>query len=196
MKVVQPLRSRKEIKQIGDAVRKRSLRDYILLRMGICLGRRVSDLLALRVCDVVAGQGTRIQITKRLRLTEGKTGKHIELPLKDSLREDIGRYIRRSGLSLEDPLFLSRKRGDSGERKAISRWSCWYSLKQAAASVGIDDAIGTHSMRKTFGYQLYKNGVDITRIQALLNHSSPEDTLRYIGITRDELDRYVEVLDI
>lgn len=196
MNVVQPLRNKKDIQRITRAVRDRSQRDYILLRMGICLGRRVSDLLRLRVSDVIAGQGKRIQVAKRLRLVEGKTGKQIELPLKDSLREDIGRYIRRQGLSLDDPLFISRKRGDSGERRAISRWSSWHSLKVAAASVGLDDPIGTHSMRKTFGYHLYKEGVDITRIQALLNHSSPEVTLRYIGITRDELDGYVETLDI
>ena len=81
MNIVQPLRTQADIKRIGQAVRGRSQRDYILLRMGICLGRRVSDLLALRVSDVIAGQGTRIQVAKRLRLQEGKTGKWIELPL-------------------------------------------------------------------------------------------------------------------
>ena len=34
-----------------------------------------------------------------------------------------------------------------------------------------------------------QQGIDITRIQQLLNHSSPSITLRYIGITRQELDQ-------
>lgn len=196
MNIVQPLRSKTAVQRISRAMRDRSPRDYVLLRMGMCLGRRISDLLALRVSDVLAGAGKRVQIAKRLRLVERKTGKRIELPLKEVLRADIARYIREKGLEPDDPLFLSRKRGDSGERRPISRWTAWHSLRKAAEKVGIEDPIGTHSMRKTFGYHLYKEGVDITRIQALLNHSSPEVTLRYIGITRDELDGYVETLDI
>ena len=44
------------------------------------------------------------------------------------------------------------------------------------------------------GYQAYMAGVDVTRIQSILNHSSPKETLRYIGITRDELDNvYLEL---
>ncbi len=51
-------------------------------------------------------------------------------------------------------------------------------------------------MRKTFGFQLYKKGIDVSRIQYLLNHSSPKDTLRYIGITQDEVDNIVEELNL
>lgn len=54
--------------------------------------------------------------------------------------------------------------------------------------MGITDQIGTHTLRKTFGYWVYKEGKDITLIQKLLNHASPSITLAYIGITQDELD--------
>lgn len=54
-------------------------------------------------------------------------------------------------------------------------------------SVGIKERIGTHTLRKTFGYHAYNNGYDITLIQKLFNHSSPAVTLRYIGITQDEI---------
>ena len=52
----------------------------------------------------------------------------------------------------------------------------------------IKEAISCHSLRKGFANALYENGVDLTRIQALLNHSSPKETLRYIGITQSEND--------
>jgi site-specific recombinase XerD len=42
-------------------------------------------------------------------------------------------------------------------------------------------------MRKTFAYQAYQSGIDITLIQKLLNHSAPSVTLAYIGITQDQM---------
>ena len=72
---------------------------------------------------------------------------------------------------------------------AITRVQAWRILNDAAAHSGLDkDAIGTHTMRKTFGYHAYKMGMDLSVIQKLLNHSSPAITLSYIGITRDDLD--------
>lgn len=80
-------------------------------------------------------------------------------------------------------LFASRKGGGP-----ISRVHAYRILNEGAAHVGIKEAIGTHSLRKSFAYHAYQSGVDITRIQKLLNHSAPSVTLAYIGITRQELD--------
>jgi len=60
--------------------------------------------------------------------------------------------------------------------------------------IGIKERIGTHTLRKTFGYFAFTKGVDITRIQQLFNHSAPSVTLAYIGITSDELDNvYLDI---
>ena len=45
-----------------------------------------------------------------------------------------------------------------------------------------------HSLRKTFSYHLYKTYKDVALLQELLNHSSPSITLRYIGISQDNID--------
>jgi len=61
-------------------------------------------------------------------------------------------------------------------------------LKAAGESVGLRN-IGTHSLRKTFGYHVYnKSGGDIGLVQKLLNHSISKDTLQYIGIDREKMD--------
>ncbi|MBD9866800.1 site-specific integrase, partial [Enterococcus faecalis] len=52
------------------------------------------------------------------------------------------------------------------------------------------------SMRKTFGYFLYKQGTKTEIIQSLLNHSSQRETLRYIGITQEDKDTAVKSLDL
>ena len=50
------------------------------------------------------------------------------------------------------------------------------------------DSIGTHTLRKTFGYHFYQKYKDIALLQELFNHSAPSVTLRYIGINQDMID--------
>ena len=67
---------------------------------------------------------------------------------------------------------------------------------QIIRSMGIKEKIGTHTLRKTFGYHAYIKTKNIALIQKLLNHSSPSVTLRYIGITQDDLDNVYLNLDL
>ncbi len=64
-------------------------------------------------------------------------------------------------------------------------------LSNAARNCGLEYKIGTHSLRKTFGYRLYMSDTDIELIQKLLNHSSPAITLSYIGITQNDMDEAI-----
>ena len=48
--------------------------------------------------------------------------------------------------------------------------------------------VGTHTMRKTFGYHHYKQFNDVALLQKIFNHSSPSITMRYVGIAQEELD--------
>jgi site-specific recombinase XerD len=75
------------------------------------------------------------------------------------------------------------------ENRPITRQRAWQVINEAAQAVGIQDEIGTHTLRKTFGYHArMKKGVSIELIQKLFNHSAPSITMKYIGITQDELD--------
>jgi integrase len=46
--------------------------------------------------------------------------------------------------------------------------------------------IGTHTLRKTFGYHAYQNGSSLELLMDIFNHSSKSQTLRYIGITEEQ----------
>ena len=48
--------------------------------------------------------------------------------------------------------------------------------------------MGTHTLRKTFGYHYYKKFKDIAMLQKIFNHSNPAITLNYIGIEQDKID--------
>ena len=54
--------------------------------------------------------------------------------------------------------------------------------------LNIPDRIGTHSLRKTFGYHHYKQFDNIELLQKIFNHSYSAITLRYIGIEQDIID--------
>jgi integrase len=64
----------------------------------------------------------------------------------------------------------------------------------AGEKIGLDN-IGTHSLRKTFGYQVYKKTAgDLGLVQKLMNHSTSRITLRYIGIDKEIMDSvYLEL---
>ncbi|WP_342668518.1 tyrosine-type recombinase/integrase [Cytobacillus solani] len=52
--------------------------------------------------------------------------------------------------------------------------------------------IGTHTLRKTFGYHFYQKYKDVAVLQQIFNHSSPAVTMRYIGINQDIMDEAVD----
>ncbi|MGF2943564.1 tyrosine-type recombinase/integrase [Enterococcus xiangfangensis] len=67
-------------------------------------------------------------------------------------------------------------------------------LRKVGDLIGIDH-LGTHTMRKTFGYTVYQDKKDIRLVMDLLNHSSEKITLRYIGISEELKKNTVENID-
>ena len=181
MEFVQPIRERKQIEKMKKFLRTNNMRDYCLFSMGINSGLRISDLLKLMVGDALDEHRN---IRDRITLREKKTNKGKDFPLSDTTKKALFEYMAtRTDSSLGDALFPSRKGGTP-----ITRQHAWRIINDAARYAGIKDKVGTHTLRKTFGYHAFQSGADITRIQKLLNHSSPSVTLAYIGITQDELD--------
>lgn len=64
-------------------------------------------------------------------------------------------------------------------------------LQKAAEVLGRGD-IGTHTMRKTFGYFYYRKTKDLVFLQEIFNHSAPIITKRYIGLIQEEIDESLE----
>ena len=185
MEYVQPIRDKKTLETMKKILRSNNLRDYCLFILGINSGLRISDLLTLNVSNVYANG----KIKDRIVIREKKTNKLKDFPLGETSKKALKEYV--VALEPGQALFPSRK-----GCKPITRQQAYRILNDAARVIGIKDKIGTHSLRKTFGYHAFKAGIDITRIQKLLNHSSPSVTLAYIGITQDELDHVYLTLNL
>ena len=202
-KTTQPIRSPSDREAISSYFWNRNLRDYAFFQFGIATGRRISDLVRLNVRDIAfVDRKGRLTIVERLKIQEKKTGKFIDLMLHPSARRALSKYIRQRrkqapsiGAVLNEPLFKSRKQGRDGEYR-LREQQAWRVLNNAARACGLTYKIGTHSLRKTFGYILYTSGTNIELIQKFLNHSSPAITLAYIGITQDDMDEAILSMDI
>lgn len=131
-----------------------SERDVFLFNPRINCGLRVSDMLGLKK-DIKS---------YTIKLREQETRKQKRIPLYH-LKKDIDRYIH------EYYLFKSNKLDSEGQSKPISRVHAYRILNHSANSIDLSE-IGTHSMRKTFGYHYYKKTKDIALLMNLFNHSS------------------------
>lgn len=169
---VQPLRSQTEIDDFLFFLRrtKNSERDTFLFIFGINNGLRMSDIVKLKVKD--------IRYSTRPVIVEQKTGKKKQLFL-ENLQPLIADYI--SGKLDDEWLFPSRQQGSHLKVNTV------YKLYQEIASNLDRNDIGTHTLRKTFGYHYYRKTHDIATLMEIFNHSSEKVTKRYIGITTDEI---------
>jgi integrase len=146
---------------------------------GINTGLRISDLLNLNYNDVRNSDGS---IKSHITITEKKTKKCKKFPIVNGLFAELDRYTK--NMIVGEYLFQSQK----GTNRPLSASQAYRILSTAANNIGLSE-IGTHTMRKTFGYHHYQQYHDVALLQEIFNHSSPSITLRYIGISQDEIDK-------
>ena len=178
MNFVQPIRDIEIIEKVKNELLKSGYRDYLLFIMGINTGLRISDLLKIRVEDV--------RNKTHLIITEQKTDKQKRFLINNGLKEHLDSYIQ--NLKDNDYIFQSRQ----GYNKPLTRVQAYRIINTAVKNTGVADQIGTHTLRKTFGYHHYQKFKDIAILQSIFNHSAPSVTLRYIGINDDMRDKTIE----
>lgn len=175
MREVQPIRSKKQLADMKALLKKKGDKYYIMFLIGINSGLRVSDCLSLKVSDVLDRE--------HIVVTEKKTGKTKCFLLHPSVRKEVREFVDKYHLSGDTYLIKSRKGGN----KPITRVQAYCVLNECASALGLE-SVGTHTMRKTFGYWYYRKNKNIEYLQYIFNHSSPGITLRYIGITQEKID--------
>ena len=84
-------------------------------------------------------------------------------------------------------MFKSKK-GD----RPITRVQAYRIISRACEKAGITTKIGTHTLRKTFGYHIWHNANDkekaIVMLMVIFNHTSVSTTKKYIGIMGEEVE--------
>lgn len=192
-KTVAPIKSLADIGKIKRHLLKtQQYRNYLLFVMGINVGLRISDLLSLRISDVWQNG----KCVEAIVIREQKTKKYRTIALNGATEEAIERYLGSlKTFNENDWLFKSRKYGTP-----LTKQSAHRIINQIMADCGIVGHWGTHTLRKTFAYQLYMANAEqpmiLEYLMKLLNHSSQQITLAYMGIEQQQLNNLVENLNL
>ena len=139
------------------------------------LGIRISDIVRLRLCDIVM-DGNRY----RLAITEQKTGKQRVFTVPLVIYQYMENYCLRNGIERNALMFPLTTRAIQKQLALVCEYLGY-------------EGISTHSFRKWYATEIYRhNGYDIALVQRLLQHSSAAVTQRYIGIEPQRIEKAIE----
>ena len=180
----------------NNSQRQIACRNKMLFLIGINIGLRASDLTQLRYNFFYNDDMTFKDFYTLQPKKTRKQKKFVKLYFNQVVKKAITDYVTEYPIQdMNEYLFKSKK-----SDKAITEKSLWKILAHAAIDAGIDKNIGSHSLRKTFGFWVWHNSVDKTKalvtLQVIFNHSSPAVTSRYIGLTDNEVSDVFNSLDL
>ena len=117
----------------------------------------------LRVSDILKLKIRDVRGKDKIKVREKKTGKEKLFPVNRELAAAIEDYCK--------------------DKKEYA----YRVIHEAGQHFGLDN-LGTHTMRKTFGYHFYLQTKDIVLLMRIFNHNDESKTLRYIGIEQTTID--------
>ncbi len=191
MRGCRPLTDAEIERVLGAFAGATAARDRALFLLGPKAGFRVSEILSLRLGDVLQASRIAARVTVARRHVKNRTaGRTVLLhPVaKAALAVWVFELRQRGGVAPDTWLFRSRK----GPNGAISRGLAWRILRRAFAAAGVAGNLGTHTMRKTFADRIYHHfGGDLVKTQCALGHRCIESTAAYISFRQEEIDEAI-----
>ena len=157
------------------------LRDRAILETLYATGCRASELISIRMRDILWDEGF-------IRVI-GKGDKERMVPFGFRAAQAVKTYIEQErpaamALNLQskpDVVFVSY-RGKPLRREAI-----WELIKKYALMAGIKKEISPHSLRHSFATHLLANGADLRLVQEMLGHASINTTQIYTHVDAKRL---------
>lgn len=159
----------------------------LLIALGSFFGVRISDLLNLKWCDILKDD--------MLTIIEKKTKKQRTIKINNQLKKHIlACYKEIKPQSINDFIFTSQK----GSVYSVQRINVIFKEIRVKYNLKIKN-FSTHSMRKTFGRQVYNNAgsnaeLALVKLSELFNHSDVRTTRKYLGLRTEELMETYDLL--
>lgn len=203
----EPIKSLNDIDRISTyLISRKRWRDNMLFILGINFGLRCSDLRELRFCNLINDnftfKDTFAVFEKKTRKTRKKK-KNRYISINNAVMEAVMLYLENTpNVSLSDYLFKSEARRTKNKEwgEPLTVRAIEYILKGIAKDLDLNMHVSTHTLRKTFCYhQMVMSNNDhrkLLLLQKMMNHSSPQQTLDYIGITSEEIEEAYKTLNL
>lgn len=164
--------SKEEVRRLIDSIK--NTKHVLMISLMYSSGLRVSELISLRVRD--------LELNKKYGyVRNGKGGKDRLIVIPKNLINPIKRLMEKEDLDEENYLF------NSNRNKKYSIRSIQKIIEKASKISGIKRKIHPHTLRHSFATHLIENGYDVSQVQTLLGHKSPETTLIYTHIASPNL---------
>lgn len=200
-----PIKSIDDIRRISEyLISSGRYRDNMLFIVGINFGLRASDLRMLRFANLINDDFSFKEnfpvFEKKTRNTRKKKMNRY-ITINQAVRDAVLLFLENTpSVSLSDYMFRSASNNGSNLNEPISVRSIERLLKGIASDLGLCIHVSTHTLRKTFCYhQMLVSNNDTRKLlllQKMLNHSSPVQTLTYIGITAEEIKQAYKELNL
>lgn len=172
--------SKEEIKGLIDAIK--NPKHQLMICLLYSSGLRVSELINLKVKD--------LELDKNYGyVRNGKGGKDRLMTLSRNLIPAIRKLIVNERLEEKDYLFKSN-RGRKYHMKSVQKI-----VKKGSRIAKLNKNVHPHTLRHSFATHLIENGYDVSNVQAILGHKSPETTLIYTHIASPTLINIKSPLD-
>ena len=173
----QPIRDKNTVTNCLMYLEKRSKRNALMFAIAIYTGLRIGDILTLKISSV--------RNKEQIIVKQQKTKQYIYIPMNKELKKMVDEDTR--GKPHNEYLIKSRQ----GYNKPITRSMAHKILKDMAYDLGLEN-ISCHSLRKTFGRQVYNmnnenSELALVKLMELFNHSSVAITKRYLGLKQEEI---------
>ena len=152
----------------------------LLIGVGCFWGLRISDILSLCWKDILN--------VDEFTIIEHKTGKQRTIRINPQLKRHIADcYKQINPIGINAPVLVSQK----GTVYTIQRINIILKEIKAKYKLSIKN-FSCHSLRKTFGRQVYNQNSDnaelaLIKLMELFNHSNVAITKRYLGLRQEEL---------
>lgn len=154
-------------------------RDLAILETIYSCGLRVSELSALRVCDLDASE----QVIR----VKGKGKKERLVPVGAPALEAIRSYwsfLPHPPVG-EEPMFLGRP----GHRTGVAARVIQLRFKKYLAAAGLDPSLTPHKLRHSYATHLLDAGADLRSVQELLGHAHLVTTQAYTHVSTERLKK-------
>lgn len=185
MSQTEPIRSLHDIQKIKEyLLSQERWRDYVLITLGLNTALRISDLLALQWKDVYNFHSN--SFYHHIYIIEKKTKKKNMVSINNNILNALN-LLKNHLNDVSDTDYIIKSR--ISPNRPIHRSRAYAIIRDLAEEIGIEGHISCHSLRKTFGYQAWKNGYSPAIIMEIYNHSSLQVTRRYLSINQDDKDQ-------